>query len=613
MLRLSFRFKLLAAMMLTVAGVTGATLYVTQQRMQAIYDRLLARQFDAAVAATSADQEYRLGLVKEKTLALSDSVRLNAVMIDGDPRTQYQVAGDELRDVLDEEARGEGGSAPRRPLARGGGGPKGFRATFLLLLDADGNEILRPLAGNRRNRALPPNLSKHYAKLMASEQIQQVGYMPPPQADGRVIEMVFTKIIDPEFGDVTGACILGFPVKGMSPNNPEGEEGYLSGLWIQGELHTSNIPETMHQPLADMMRDRKENSAESGEFRGRFNGTLNGEPYMIFYKELNPEADFPPAFQMNLFPMKEQIASQQDLRMKIVSFGSLVLLGAFALSLLLARGLSGPIHELVAGTEEIRQGNYDVQIPVRSGDEIGQLTASFNEMAEGLAQNEKYRNVLSMVADKDVAEQLMSGSVDLGGELRNISVIFCDIRGFTAMTQDMAPTDVIALMNEHFTALTRVVYEHNGVVDKFVGDLIMAVFGAPKSYGNDVYNAARCALRMIEERNKINETATQKITVGIGLASGEAVAGCMGSSDRLNYTVMGARVNLASRLCSAAGRTEVVIDETTYQQLQEYISVETMDALTVKGFSQPVQAYKLTEIRSLRPASEQPETDSSEA
>ena len=182
--------------------------------------------------------------------------------------------------------------------------------------------------------------------------------------------------------------------------------------------------------------------------------------------------------------------------------------------------------------------------------------------------------------------------------MREISVLFCDIRGFTALTQNMDPAEVIRMLNEHFTPLTRVVYEHNGVVDKFVGDLIMAVFGAPKSYGNDALNAACCALEMIRERQELNGTSLYKIEMGIGVATGSAVAGCMGSQDRLNYTVLGKHVNLASRLCSKAGRMEVVIDKTTLHRLGESQRVEPLAELELKGFSERVPAYKLLEARS---------------
>ena len=149
------------------------------------------------------------------------------------------------------------------------------------------------------------------------------------------------------------------------------------------------------------------------------------------------------------------------------------------------------------------------------------------------------------------------------------------------------------MLNEHMTALTRVVKEHNGVLDKFVGDLLMAIFGAPISHGDDAFDAATCAVRLQEVRERLNETSRHKLEIGIGVATGTVVAGCMGSEDRLNYTVLGERVNLASRLCSQAKAGEVVVDETTKEQLAGRMSGQPMGEIQLKGFSAPVQAFKL--------------------
>jgi class 3 adenylate cyclase len=197
-----------------------------------------------------------------------------------------------------------------------------------------------------------------------------------------------------------------------------------------------------------------------------------------------------------------------------------------------------PIRELVGAANEIRQGNFDVKVPVRSRDELGQLASSFNEMADGLIQKERYRTVLNLVADEKVAEHLMTGGIALGGEVREVSILFCDIRNFAALTQHMPPAEVIGMLNEHMTALTRVVKEHNGVLDKFVGDLLMAVFGAPMSHSNDAFDAARCAMDPLRWREELNQTSRYKLSIGIGLASGPVVAFCMGSTDHLNYTVL---------------------------------------------------------------------------
>jgi class 3 adenylate cyclase len=260
----------------------------------------------------------------------------------------------------------------------------------------------------------------------------------------------------------------------------------------------------------------------------------------------------------------------------------------------------------VAGTEAVRAGNLNVKVPVRSRDEMGELAGSFNEMAEGLAQKELYRTVLNMVADEKVAHALVNGQLALGGELREISVLFCDIRGFSALTQNMPPQEVIEMLNEHMTALTRIVKEHNGVLDKFVGDLLMAIFGAPVSHAEDTLNAGRCALRLIQERKRLNETSRHQLQIGIGIATGNVVAGCMGSADRLNYTVLGERVNLASRLCKQAGPSQVIIDQTTREKLGDAATSAPLPAFNVKGFSENITAYELTEIHSWQePAAEE--------
>jgi len=436
------------------------------------------------------------------------------------------------------------------------------------------------------------------AKTMEAEGVEQkIGYIERVMRDrSTIMEVIVTKVILAAEDEYMGALVLGFPITDGLEQAMKRFSDIRSGVWVNGELYTETIDELV---IPDLKQAVGRAIAQRDARSGVLSMAIGGAPHKVFFQQMN-DSEFLPAYQVAVYSMAGALADQKALRAKIVAFGAVVLMGALGISLVVSHGFTGPIHALVKGTHSIQSGDFAVRLPVRHRDEIGQLTESFNEMAEGLAQKEKYQAVLDMVADKAVAEQLMSGSTSLGGELRDVSVLFCDIRGFTAMTQDMSPTDVISLMNDHFTVLTNIVYEHDGVVDKFVGDLIMGVFGAPRSYGNDAYNAARCCLRMIQDRTKLNETAEQPIHMGIGLASGEAVAGCMGSKDRLNYTVMGARVNLASRLCSVAGIDETVIDHNTYEKLKNYVEVEPIPELRVKGFDAPVRAYKLLGIRSLR-------------
>ena len=153
------------------------------------------------------------------------------------------------------------------------------------------------------------------------------------------------------------------------------------------------------------------------------------------------------------------------------------------------------------------------------------------------------------------------------------------------------------MLNEHMTAMTAVAHEFRGVVDKFVGDMIMVVFGAPKSYGNDAENAVKCALKMIATRRQLNQTGKQDIEVGIGIATGEVLAGCMGSEDRLNYTVLGEKVNLGSRLCDIAGPMEILVDESTRAQAADSIDMEPREAQHFKGFAESINSYRVVGFR----------------
>jgi class 3 adenylate cyclase len=631
---LSFRLKLLLAMLVIVAGVTLTTLWLTQRRVQASYERMFRQHFENQIAYFNSLREARLATVKDQCLRLSQSVRLIGIMAEPqiDVADLYQNARDELREVLGEW---KGQAQPGRATQRG------LRAALACFLDSAGQPLLPPEQQRvptfvNGKRFLEQQTGFIRGVLSAAVQ-EEVGYLglsleaSQGKATGRGLiqlgapasekgdsktrselrEVIATKIIEPTDGRTLGALVVGFGVPNLVPTpwravshsrtNPTAGQiatEIQSAILLDGRLYAD--PKMISEATAGLLaRQVTERINSETAPRADFSAHFNGAAYRVFYDALNEKSSFPTAYQVCLYPLDEALKEQKDLRWKILGSSGVAAMGAVLLSLLLSHGLAVPIRELAAGTGEIQRGNLEIRVPVRSRDEIGHLAGSFNEMAAGLALKEKYRSVLSLVADKDVAQQLMAGSVRLGGELRDVSVLFCDIRGFTALTENMPPPEVIEMLNEHMTAMTRVVYEHHGVVDKFVGDLIMAVFGAPKSYGDDVRNSALCALRMLEERTKLNETSRHRVLVGIGIATGDALAGCMGSTDRLNYTVVGERVNLASRLCGQAEAGEAWIDQTTQERLAGSVTVEKVSQLQLKGISVKVDAYKLLAVSPL--------------
>ena len=598
MIALSFRIKLLLAMMLLVAGVTGATLYVTQQKVRATYLKLFQDQFESEVNYFGSQQENRLANLKEPCETLAQSETLRESLQKGDTSQVYEIVIKGLSGVA--SLRGQ--RAQARAIAETAAETSGMRAgTFIRVLDAKGEILTSPdMKGGALQRTARKRLEHQLAAVqeaMNKLEAQQVGFLARELPNGRtnLLEVIVTKISGSDNQQTLGALVLGIPFLDTSENAMKQMSHIQSGISLENQIYSQTIPVKVREELSKRLAEQIKGEGQAGD---TFNIILAGVPQRAFFKLLNSDSPFPPAYHVSVYPMAGVLQTQRELRLQIIGFSLAAILCALILSLLISHGLATPLRQLVAGTAAIRRGELQVRVPVRSRDEVGELASSFNEMAEGLAQKEMYRTVLNMVADEKVAQALVNGQLALGGELREISVLFCDIRGFTPLTENMPPEEVIEMLNEHMTALTRVVKEHHGVLDKFVGDLLMAIFGAPVTQENDTLNAVRCALRLVQERDKLNLTSRHQLKIGIGIATGKVVAGCMGSADRLNYTVLGERVNLASRLCSQAGPGQVVIDQTTREKLGDVITAIPLPALNLKGFSENIVAYELTEVHS---------------
>ena len=277
--------------------------------------------------------------------------------------------------------------------------------------------------------------------------------------------------------------------------------------------------------------------------------------------------------------------------------GFVTLLLAGLASHFVAKGLAGPVRSLMEAAGRVADGDYGARVELARRDELGRLADSFNEMTAGLRLKEQYRGVLDKVVSKDVAQELIEGGIELGGETRNVAVLFADIRGFTALTEGMAPEAVITLINACMEKMSEAVEAEGGVVDKYVGDELMAVFGAPVSRGHDAGRAVRAAIRIQEGLADLNKRrraeGADSIGVGVGVNSGKAVAGNMGSSNRLNYTVLGEEVNLASRLCAIAPAGEIYISEATAGEVNSTLSVEPVGLHQLKGFSKDCHVFRV--------------------
>lgn len=341
--------------------------------------------------------------------------------------------------------------------------------------------------------------------------------------------------------------------------------------------------------------------------------TWNGVDYYFWHLVPFPTADIH-FFLLN--PVEKEFALLTQLKqgseqvistiLKDLHYVGLVgLLFTFLVLHNISRRMTRPIIQLSQETEKVAQGRLDeVQFPkAKNHDEIAVLCQSFEGMVKGLQEREKVKGVLDKVVSHDIAQEILKGAVHLGGEEKTVTVLFADIRDFTKMTQNLEPHKVIGFLNTCMTKVSQIIDKNSGVVDKYIGDEVMALFGAPLSLSQAGLLAVSTAIEVNESLTRWNqERALQglaPIELGIGIHTGTMLVGNMGAENRLNYTVIGSHVNLAARLCSAAKRKEILISKATLDEpgVKEKFIYEEIPAMAFKGFDQPVPVYRIQGVK----------------
>ena len=217
---------------------------------------------------------------------------------------------------------------------------------------------------------------------------------------------------------------------------------------------------------------------------------------------------------------------------------------------------------------------------------------------------EKKRSNLSRFLSPAIVDQIMDNdsNLELGGSKRVVTTLFCDIRGFTPIAERMPPHEIVELLNEHFSAMTQIVFNYKGTLDKYIGDEVMAVFGAPIAAEDDALRAARAAVAIQAKNKELNavrfEEGRPRLELGVGINTGEAIAGYIGSPMRMEFTVVGDHVNTARRLCDIAKAGQIIIGGTTWRQVKDYAETLAIGAIVLEGKANPVDAYELLGMKS---------------
>jgi len=275
----------------------------------------------------------------------------------------------------------------------------------------------------------------------------------------------------------------------------------------------------------------------------------------------------------------------------------IILCLAFLAGYLYSGSITWPIKKLVHAAHQISNGNFKINLKPKGRDEVAQLSIAFNEMALGLEERDRVKETFNKFHSKEIAEKLLSGEVKLGGERKTATIFFSDVRGFTAMSETMAPEEVVVMLNEYMTIMVSIIRKNKGIVDKYVGDAIMALWGVPLSSPDDTKNAVTACLEMREALAKLNELRISRgqnaLRIGMGLNRGEVIAGNIGSEEKMEYTVIGDAVNTASRMESMTKEygTDFLIPNTIRNEVQNLFVFEQFESAKVKGKTDAIEVF----------------------
>ncbi|MEX2044351.1 MAG: adenylate/guanylate cyclase domain-containing protein [Opitutus sp.] len=301
------------------------------------------------------------------------------------------------------------------------------------------------------------------------------------------------------------------------------------------------------------------------------------------------------------YSLDEKLRPARATERTLLVVASASLLAAIFLSRGFARRLSRPIEQLAAHTRVIAAGDYRTPLLLHRSDELGRLADAFRTMTAGLEERDRVRDLLDKNVSPEVAAQLMRDGAALGGEEREVTILFADLRGFTTLSEKLIPHDLLTLLNRYLDRMSSEIERHGGIIDKFIGDAIMALFGAPLAQPDSANRAIAASLAMQDALAGLNrELAGEgrpELGIGIGINTARVVAGNIGSHRRLNYSVIGDGVNVAARLQSltrtAEYRATIITSAATVSAATGPGAFRTrpLGIVSVKGRAEPVEIF----------------------
>lgn len=461
-----------------------------------------------------------------------------------------------------------------------------IQAPLILLLDPEG----RVLAGTRsaitESDLAPFDALREKAELAETQQATGYGYF-----DDELHQLVLVPLLAPP-PEVVAWVGIGFPINSGTAADLKLTSA-VDVTFLRGGDRPAVLATTLPAALAGELAARPSAGRDASSLV-----TLGGEEFVTALRTLPVEAAAPATIALQR-SLAAQLAPSRQLE-RIILLGTLAGLAvAIFAALALARNVSRPVQELAEHTRHVATGDYSRQLDLPRADELGQLATAFNQMTTGLAERDRVRDLLGKVVSPEVAAQLLRSDLQLGGEEREVTILFSDLRGFTTLSEKLPPAELVALLNRYLDRMSGLVERHGGVVDKYIGDAIMALFGAPVAAPDAAARAVAAARAMSLALDDLNRELAAEgrptLAIGVGINTGRVIAGNMGSHTRLNYTVVGDAVNLAARLEALTKEpsyaARIIVSAATAHAAGIVASARPLGAVTVKGKTEAVQIY----------------------
>jgi len=301
--------------------------------------------------------------------------------------------------------------------------------------------------------------------------------------------------------------------------------------------------------------------------------------------------------------LHEKYASgSRALQIKVAWTAGLGFLLGFLLTIGVLIKKNEAVPQFIAAIKKVSQGDLEVELPATDDPAYKELITSFHQMLEGLKERDRMRHSLGRIMDPKIAEILIKENPRLGGLKRQATILFCDIRNYTSICEELSPDELQEFLNDYWRGTVEIIMEQDGTIDKFHGDGVCVVFGAPNLHEDDPLRAIRTAWRLVRNVEVMNQVREKErkvpIQIGIGIHSGEVIAGNIGSERRMDYTVVGDVVNVAARIEELNKKfgTKILISDKVYEKVEEFVRVKTLTLAYLRGHKRPILVHTVREF-----------------